>query len=572
MTPSLALHLQTLDGNPGILPIKEGQAYFQTDYWTIVKTIHLEKIYNDLQYLSSNFEKLCNLIDWNTTHSHEFLNFKVHTEFLRDITNDKYEQLVPQKRYKRGLINPLGSFIKIITGNLDDDDAIKFDKITSELHRDQIIMSKKLTLVSKMFDSFINISESINNNTVNLDNRLKKMETMLRDLILKKDNLVIYTYIFGLFNIYASSYRTIFIRLSEIETALALSRVSILHQSIINSTELMYHLKLISETESLVFKPTENNLLKLEETIIVKSYIKKNQITFIMEIPITDNCTYGYCKMYSLPIFHPLENKTFSIFPEYPYILANGIKYLPIAKPCRPLSAGKHFLCSVYNRPLYNDLTCVEQLMKFDNHFDRCKQHQIETEETKIQRVNVDSWILFSRVHSILSKHCESEVSKQSIFGTILATIDEPCDLEINGIRIFHRILKEPDVMNQIPVINLPRVPVNLTLSSARALDMSGVSLDDVKYMAYALKHSEVIESALSSEKSSKFSENLGYTFLCFIILSFLVFSIYVLRQKLPNFVMCKKNHRCKSEIDPTDNFPLREGGVTDTPRPSALD
>lgn len=190
MTPTLALHLQTLEGNPGILPIKEGQAYYQTDYWTIVKVINLERIYSDLNYVSMNYEQLCKLIDWNTSYSEEFKNVKIHTEFIRDITIDKYRQLVPQQRFKRGLINPLGSIIKVITGNLDHDDAIKYDKLTSELSHNQIIVSKKLTLVSKMFDSFINVTETMNQNTVNLDNRLKQAEIMLRDLAARKNNWV----------------------------------------------------------------------------------------------------------------------------------------------------------------------------------------------------------------------------------------------------------------------------------------------------------------------------------------------------------------------------------------------
>lgn len=577
MTPTLALHLQTLEGNPGILPIKEGQAYYQTDYWTIVKVINLERIYSDLNYVSMNYEQLCKLIDWNTSYSEEFKNVKIHTEFIRDITIDKYRQLVPQQRFKRGLINPLGSIIKVITGNLDHDDAIKYDKLTSELSHNQIIVSKKLTLVSKMFDSFINVTETMNQNTVNLDNRLKQAEIMLRDLAARKNNWVFFTYISGLFSVFTSSFRTIFIRLSEIETALALSRVSILHQSIVNSTELMYHLKLIANSESLVYLPIDENLLKLEETICVKSFIKKNQITFIMEIPITDNCTYNYFKMYSLPIFHQSENKTLSIFPEYPYLLAKGMKYLSIVKPCRPLSTGDHFLCNADNRAMYHEPTCIEQLMKFDDNPDDCTQHQVQIENVKVQQVSSDSWIIFSKFKTTLTKHCDNEVSKQPLFGSYLVTIDEPCDLEINGIRIRHRIYIESDVVKPIPIIILPQLRANANLSGARALNMKGVHLDEVKYMAYSLKHSAVIESVLNEQKDLpslrlNFSEQLGYVTLCLVILSFLMFLLYVFRLKLLKILPLKKNYRNTSKIDRTDNFPLRDGGVMVTPHPSALD
>lgn len=291
----------------------------------------------------------------------------------------------------------MGSVIKLITGNLDHNDAIRYEKLISELDHNQIITSKKLTIVSKMFDSFVNATETIHQNTVNLHNRLTKIELLLKDLSIKQNNWTFLTYLTGLFSIFMSSFHTFFARLSEIETALALSKVSILHQSIVNSTELLYHLKLISNYGSLLYAPLEENLLKIKETICVKSFIKDNQITFIMEIPLTDNIMYNYFKIYSLPIFHESENKTLAIIPKYPYLLAKGINYLPLVKPCHPLSAGDLYLCTADNQALYYELTCVEQLMKFDKDHTSCERREIQIEEVRAQQVNAASWLLYSR-------------------------------------------------------------------------------------------------------------------------------------------------------------------------------
>lgn len=569
---SQALHLQSLEGNPGILPVKEGQAYIETDHWTIVKVINLEKLYNDLNYISINYQHMCELIDWNTSYSQEFNNIKLHTEFIRDLTIDKYHQLIPHQRSKRGIVNPLGSVIKFITGNLDHEDAIKYEKLISKLDHNQVIISNKITLISRMFDSFINATDTINQNSVNFQNRLTQVELILRDLSAQQNNWVYLTYITGLFNVFISSFRTIFIRISEIETAISLSRLSILHPCIVNSSELLYHLRLISSSESLVYKPDETNLLKLEETITVKSFIKDHKLTFIMKIPITDNCTYNYYKLYSLPIFHESGNKTLTIFPEYPYLLAKGMKYLPIVKPCQALLAGDNFLCTPDNHALYYEPSCMEQLMKFDNDHSHCEQHQIEVEEVKIQQINMDNWILYSRIKTTLNKHCNNDISKQPIFGTYIITLNEPCNVEIEGIKIHHRVLVELETVKPIPIIALPRLPVNLSSLSTRALDMKGVNLDEVKYMVSALKHSEVIRSVLSEQNDSKSSVFLGYTSIGLVILSCLVFLIYRLRLKLLKMLLSKQNSRIQSQIDSSDNFPLRDGGVMVHPHPSPLD
>lgn len=190
--------------------------------------------------------------------------------------------------------------------------------------------------------------------------------------------------------------------------------------------------------------------------------------------------------MYSLPIFHESENKTLSIFL---YIRTFGER--------NEILTDRETVLRNRNedhRALYHELTCIEQLMRFDDDPTHCTQHQVQIEEVKIQQVNSDSWILYSRLKTTLTKHCDNDVSKLSIFGTYLVTIDEPCDLEINGIRISHRICIETDVVEPIPLVALPQLRINASLSSARALNMNGVNLDEVKYMAYSLKHSSVIE------------------------------------------------------------------------------
>lgn len=69
-------------------------------------------------------------------------------------------------------------------------------------------------------------------------------------------------------------------------------------------------------------------------------------------------------------------------------------------------------------------------------------------------------------VRSISTMHCDSEISKQPVF-----VIDKPCDSEINGICIRHRICIESDAVEPIPLIALPQLRVNESLSGARALN-----------------------------------------------------------------------------------------------------
>lgn len=569
MTPVLALRLQSLDGNPGILPVKEGQAFIEIDSWNIIKTIRLDNIYNDLILINTKYKEFTILLELNKTFPHDFVNMFMHTNYIRDMTINKYRQLVPQQRFRRGIINPLGSLIKVITGNLDHKDAVKYDKLISAQNKNQVIISKKLTLISKILDSFINTTETIHNNSKIINARLKKVEATLANLTTKADNSLFASYVLGLYSLFISNFRTIFIQLSEIETALAFSRSSILHQSIVNSTELLYHLKLISKYGNLVYSPTESNLIKIEETIKVKSFTKGHQISFIMEVPLVENYTYNYFKLYSLPIFLEPEKKTLAIFPKYPYLLAKGSKYLPIERPCRALTAEDFFLCTEDNKAMYTELTCVEQLMKFDKNLSCCHQHQIQIEDVRMQRINPENWILFTKQQITIIKQCNVEISHYPVKGTYLITLDEPCELKIQGIHISsHIAYEESNRVAPLPVINLPLLrattSTNAALSSARVLNMNDVNLDEIKYMSRVLQQSEVIDSAALRENDSTF-RILFYITFSLISLIFLVILMYFYKKKIVSYI---QNYRKSSVDENPDNFALREGGVMVPPGP----
>lgn len=76
-----------------------------------------------------------------------------------------------------------------------------------------------------MLDSFINVTVTINQNNISINYRLTKIELLLKDLSTNQNNRVFLTHLTGLFSVFTNSFLTICARLSEIETALALSKL-----------------------------------------------------------------------------------------------------------------------------------------------------------------------------------------------------------------------------------------------------------------------------------------------------------------------------------------------------------
>lgn len=552
----LALQLQRVDSNPGILPVKLGQAYKQEDKWTIVKVIDLASLNDALVLVSSKYNEFDSLINVNIPFENEFYNIKLLTRSLHDDTIEKFKQLVPSSRIKRGILNPLGSLIKLVTGNLDHEDAIRYDKLISQEQKVQLKTNKRLTIVSRTLECLINSTETLHNNTMILEERLKRIERIVTKVATKENNSMYSVYILNMFNLFITNFRGIYITISELETALALSKVSVLHQSIVNSTELLTILRGIEKHDRLIYPVSLSNLVNIEKTIVVKAYVKESQITFILEVPLTDNDIYNYYKLYSLPMFDPLTNLTSIIIPKYPYLLVKSSKYLPVANPCEEMSAHQ-FLCQEDAVVPYPEPTCIEQLMTFQTNLTVCLPHSVHAEDIKVQRIGPVDWMVYSRTNNILMEKCHDDVTRNQIQGTYILTINEDCELYLKETKLDRRRSSAANLLYRItPITSLPKLK-RVNLIGTRKMDIKGINLDDLKHFATVLNSeksfSENSESDVSIVKTDSISlaTVILYIIIFIFIVSFLVWKLKFLRK-------IRNPHDSKS----SDDFEFKEGGV----------
>lgn len=553
-----ALHLQKIDNNPGILPVKEGQAFKEEDKWVIVKILDLSGISSDLDYHTLKYSEFVRLVDSHKPFVNEFMGIRTQVEYIRNTTVVKLRQLVPfpLNRYKRGLINPLGSLIKAVSGNLDNDDAIRYDSLISRIGSKEMIMDKKMTMITRMLDNFVNSTETLHENTLILDKRLKVIEELIKYKDFKENVCLYLTYVLSMFDTFLSVFRTIYVTLNEIEIALALSKVSVLHQSIINSTELLYILKSIEQVHSLVYKADENNLLKLERLIKVKAYVKENQITFILEVPLTDKNIYNYFKIYSLPIYKDSINKTVVVFPEFPYLLVKDSKYLPVTKACEKIAADNNFLCNNDNVAQFSTLTCAEQLLEFQVDPTSCVPYAVDIEDIKVHRISLDSWIVFTRKPTVVVEKCSHDNIKESLYGTYIITTTEGCEVYLDEYKLrYQRTFAENFQIKITPIVTLPQLKL-MNKTSLVTVNIKNINLEEMKHFSRILnlKDSAFSESEDEISGVTVKSISLG-TLLLYLILGIVFIAFLVYR------FMLMRNDRITASLK-SDNFALEEGGV----------
>lgn len=350
--------------------------------------------------------------------------------------------------------------------------------------------SNKITIITEILNHIVNSSKTMDENTKTLNNHLSKLEKLVKDNSKKDNQDFIVSQIINIFNMFVINFRIIFVKLSEIETSLALSKVSVLHKAILNSSELLKLLNEISKFDNLMYPVNEQTLINLEETFTVKSYVKSNYVRFIINVPLVDNATYNYYKLYSLPISTDSSKDTLAIIPEFPYLIVEGLRYRPIAHKCKEITA-KEYLCSEDDLTTETEESCVEQLMQYKQDLSRCSPQRVNPENLKIEKISHNSWILFSKFQKTLFQRCGDDVIQEELCGTYILTIQKSCDVFIDNFLIYghHSHSFETTFYKRLPMINLPKLHENTEIET-EPVDLKGINLDDIQHLNFMLKKS----------------------------------------------------------------------------------
>lgn len=554
-----ALHLQKIEKNPGLLPIKEGQALVSHDSWTFIKVLDLRYLYQELEFNINSYtrlrEQVRNYFNIKIFDS-DFMVSEAQTDYFMNITISKYKQLIPSARSKRGLINPLGSFIKTITGNLDNDDAVMYEKLIQEMKTKQNVLDKKMTIVTEMVGTFTKIANSTKGNFIQIEENIQEITRSLNESKLSQSsNKIIHIY-----DAFIHNFQTLYLRLNEIETAIAFAKVDILHQSIIDTDEFIVILREIEKSDKLVFPVNAENVVKIEQCIEIKAYIKQNQIKLIMHIPLVRNETFNYFKLIPLPIHNEINGLTSLILPKYPYVLVKGLKAKPLSQPCREVDEAR-FLC------LDNDVTqliedrCVTELMEFSDNILSCHPVPVTIDDVRADLVQPNRWVLYAKTETLLSKYCEDEIVQEAISGTYLLTMDDECLVKIKQVTLKRHQIQGRDVAYaKFPIVNLPQIRATTSDTQRRPVSLNGIDLGDTQFLNYLLQKSGSEDSV--SEKPSALdhkSVSIGNLVLCVIATSGLI--LLAFKGKIMK-IYIKNREKTRDHPHPSGNLELTEGRV----------
>lgn len=557
---SQALQLQVIERNPGLLPVKEGQAIISHDQWTLIKILDLKSIHDQLITNIDNYVNLKRLVQncFNVeAFDADFIEVELQTEYAMNTTIEKFKQLVPSStKTKRGLLNPLGTFVKAITGNLDNEDAVRYEKLISSLKTKQDRLAQKITVVTEMLGTYTKIINATRNNFIQINESLLDIErTLNQTKLFQTSNKIIHIY-----NIFTNNFQTLYIRLNEVETAIAFARVKLLHQSIVDTNELILLLQEIETSEKLVYPVNLENILKIEQCIEMKAYIKQNQITFIMHIPLIRNTIYNYYKLIPLPVLNSNNGLTTLILPKYPYLLVKGLNTRSLSQPCREIDEAR-FLCFENDAaPLIED-NCISELMKFSTNISDCHPVPVAIDDVKIDLILPNRWIIFTKTETLLTKYCENEITQESICGTYLLSMDDDCQVNIKNLKLKRHQNQGKDITyTQFPVIQLPKIVTGPLKEHKNPINLEGIDLADIERLNYLLQKSKS-EVISDSEKYESYFIGTSVSVLNIVFYVIIVACLILLAFKHKIKKICEMR-KSRDNPHPSENLGVTEGGV----------
>ncbi|XP_074042059.1 uncharacterized protein [Leptinotarsa decemlineata] len=138
--------LKNLENNPGMIPLKLGNAKIQQYSHTLIHYNDLNPFKTEIQKLNDQFGQTLEAlsINKNNISSAETENYIKILTLTKDKTESKSQEIITNpKRIKRGLINGIGSIFKSITGNLDAEDEERYEKLIRELQNNQKVLASK---------------------------------------------------------------------------------------------------------------------------------------------------------------------------------------------------------------------------------------------------------------------------------------------------------------------------------------------------------------------------------------------------------------------------------------------
>lgn len=379
-------------------------------------------------------------------------------DIVRDF--DSISHLISKSHKRSAWFGGIGSVIKQLFGNMDQDDAEKYSNAIETLENDQsklaTLMKENMMITTSTLLSLKEVIDKINANEVSLSHVIDTLNQEMANLTLISNKLLMRSKISGLSNILESSLLTLSFKIEDIINAIMFSKSSILYPSIITPKQLFSDLvgnyRFLPSSKQLPVPLTLDNIHILENISDVSSYYTNNKIIFVLQMPLVNTKEFDLYHTVPYPIALKTINNTLysTIIPSTKYLGITKDKSayckLNSLNTCKVINT-QYYICEISNiystsavpicetEVISKALTSVPPL---------CKTEFVNGNFETFHKLRNNQWIYMISQNSKITIECDDQdLSESSISGTGILTIPDNCIAYCNNNKLIPKHIVE---------------------------------------------------------------------------------------------------------------------------------
>lgn len=427
-------------------------------------------------------------------------------------------------RNKRGLADILGSAIKFITGNPDNNDLIEINKNLDSLYKNQNNIIKQIN----RYTTFANhITARYSKDLQIIRNDLNSSLSAIVDVNNLLYNLLVVEYYnfisLKLLNALRSIERTVSLAFSEI-TNLEIISDSELHE-IVNHLKLIYKRTELLELDTLhAFKILEFSKFQIVST--------KDIITCILKIPILDSSPFQYTRIYPIP-----DKQNNVLIPPGKYHLQGTRREIWTDEKCKVIE--NQIVC--FEKPRISECSFTD--------FKNCTIAMANNNYKLFTQLQNGKILVSCKIRFHLAEECKNNVYNYEIIDNVLVSSKDNCKIII-GDDVFVNTFSNFTFENSLVISNINPHKTNL------GIQLQQKHLDDLKDLKEDLK---ILSNNDFSLDPILHVTHFSLTLSIIVISCISILLLYVFRNRLKDFIY---NQKLKESYEsrPTPTPQIHEG------------
>lgn len=563
-------NITPINNTIGIYYHEKTDVIVTNDKWTLL-------VHKNISSLKITFDKnekildiILNILDPAIQNMVSFKSeVKTHLSLLTQISNviqSKFDEVfLDTKRYKRGILNGIGTIFKSITGNLDAEDGEYYSnciyKLNNDEHQLENLIKNQISVTTSVIKNFnltiqkLQIDEEtfnkdikeIEKSILSISHDVKSVQTKLKFLEICEQLMASYLYIED--------------SLNDILNAITFARLKIIHTSIITPIDLITSLQEISQNLHRNNLPLSIKLSKVAQyldIIELQAFQTDSSLIFVLKIPLVDPQTYTAYQLYPIPI---LDNRTglhhiLSVSQKYIARDDDSLMFLPIPDldECKQLYMGTKLCSDLFAYPIDNNAICearlFKNLMKLP---ENCQTSLIISQGYNVQKLQENTWLVINAEPLHVTINCPKRNSKTEIITKNSVIKLQPSCYAFVGITKIQASSNEVlDVKDNTHPIQIPyeccnELPDKIHFPELKPLKLNNLNTEDLEIAKHKLdQYSKDLDDLINEPYVTKHIS--WFTYLTIILIVSLIL-LYL-------FCKCRKRSRKLALIHPSHGSP----------------